>query len=165
MIHATQRFCVQCKQLCFTSTQTSIVPIIKCRDFRRNNFSFYISLTKQFFTFHSNRVNVQNKFLCLQSDSNIRLLHSRQASYPQPAQGFGRGALSHIFKITAFKKYCCKSYLNANKIKLQRKRRQLLIQLNFPSFSSCKIIENVIQIKRNVTFRTHEETSRIVRRV
>ena len=32
--------------------------------------------------------------------------------------------------------------------------RQLLIYLNFPRFSACKIIENFIKIERNVTLCT-----------
>ena len=45
---------------------------------------------------------------------------------------FGGGALrQNIFKITAFEKNCCKSYLNANKMKLQKKNKTIINIVKF----------------------------------
>ena len=72
---------------------------------------------------------------------------------------FREALRQNIFKITTFEK------IVANLIKMQIKWNyksrmgQLLIELNFPTFSACKIIENVIKIERNVTFRTRYWTT------
>ena len=56
---------------------------IKCRHFRRNNvflliLRVFISFTKQFFTFHSNRVKCKNQIFALDGIRTHDLLHSRQ---------------------------------------------------------------------------------------
>ena len=54
--------------------------------------------------------------------ANARLPPLAEPLFISTVQGRSevQGALGqNIFKITAFEKYCCKSYLNANKMKLQ----------------------------------------------
>ena len=73
--------------------------------------------------------HVGNKHLHLKS-CNL-LLFSLLAT--RAGARFGGALRQNIFKITAFEKNCCKSYLNANKMKLQKKN-ETIININLVKF-------------------------------